>query len=1383
MRKIIICIYLLINHLKIFIQENSFIENNEILWYTYDYQGIGYYFTLSSFGKITPEPSVEKIKSLNFDFTSSTQIILLNNDNSLIFAASCTNNYLLEIIDISNNNPIIDYIEYSEIYEKTPYLCSISHFEKTIGIGYSKLKEKNLIMRFLIFNYDNHNVKYSFSQEINFDSSIGKYIDGNNKINIVCNMKGFCIYRDKDKGLMCYISDSNKIVIHPTKADFYIFYYERKHFIYFIDNSQLYIAYGEFNIEVSKINSAGYNIDFNSFSGSGYIDNNDLILIYSGNYGKSIVIERITKNGNEYFSNKLIELNNSNKYSKSFSYIYNDNNSHLLIKKDIPNSFIYDYFNPINLFELYNEYISINSKENEIILKAKSQQKEIKILIDSNTFQGLNDDNLIFYSINKKYNPKLDTEFTVSIDPIDNGIINYCLGKQKIENDELSLYINDCSVEFKIYICYPGCITCSNNNFIIENNNGICDEKSCKENYKYDINDNHICYYDEKICYDTCNDCYDGDFNEKKMICKNCKKDYIYTYSYNCIICDITKPYWYYNSEKKINECLYGNNNCPSSFPYLLYTGECINSCNNNLIYNENLKDCLEDKYFYVDDNKQIQYLDNELCDYGNYLYLIFNSKECVKKCPDNFLLKLYKDINSKICYKSCPSNYYLIENSKLCISDCNLINFKLINNECKCENGIIKKISDYDILCDTSTKSIINNIIETINNSNDEINSKEEIISSIEKHLEILKQLDNVIINIQDLEIKITNSSIIQDTSKKTKESSIDLGECETILKKHYNLDKNTPLITILINSPSKTNSLINVLNYKVYDQNQNELDLNLCSNVKLNVFQTITNEDSNVDIELIKYLSNEGINLFDFNSDFYQEKCFSFYINNSDITTKDRQNDIYNSVSICESNCNFVGYNEENKRVNCECSIKTKNEETIPKEETHNFFESINNQINYKLIKCNNAFKKFFKKFYKNIGFYFWFVSFISSIIGIIVYFCYSKDKLDKGIKSNFKIKKKKKIIKKEINISNPPRIRKFNEENIYSIDITNNNKLNEGEIDNDKIKYKKITPHIKIKRSKNKLRPKYTNDNIILTNYIEKSNSTSSILKSKETIDNKSSIRKLEISERNLISQVNLIQMNQNNEIKTFEDKKENSSYNNYRELFKNRNKDEDYWDLAFENAVYIDNRYFLSIFFSFLFTKIELISILFFPEQFQLYSITIPFYIFTLLFDFSLNALLYSDDIVSQKYSNDGKLAFITSFLLGLISNFITYLLMNFIKKLLNYSFAFSILKKEVKEEENYKNISTYLLKIVYQKFIIIFIIEFIIGCLCGYYLFIFCEIYKKSQMSLFINYIIGLITSLIISLIITLIVSILRKLSIVCKIEKLYYLSQLLADFI
>ena len=57
----------------------------------------------------------------------------------------------------------------------------------------------------------------------------------------------------------------------------------------------------------------------------------------------------------------------------------------------------------------------------------------------------------------------------------------------------------------------------------------------------------------------------------------------------------------------------------------------------------------------------------------------------------------------------------------------------------------------------------------------------------------------------------------------------------------------------------------------------------------------------------------------------------------------------------------------------------------------------------------------------------------------------------------------------------------------------------------------------------------------------------------------------MRKLEISERNLLSHVNSIQSFQNNESKNFEDKSDKIFYNNYRELFKMTNKEEDYWYL--------------------------------------------------------------------------------------------------------------------------------------------------------------------------------------------------------------------------
>ena len=54
-----------------------------------------------------------------------------------------------------------------------------------------------------------------------------------------------------------------------------------------------------------------------------------------------------------------------------------------------------------------------------------------------------------------------------------------------------------------------------------------------------------------------------------------------------------------------------------------------------------------------------------------------------------------------------------------------------------------------------------------------------------------------------------------------------------------------------------------------------------------------------------IVEHLSDKGIHLFNISSDFYHQRCFGFNYNRNDITTGDRQSDVYTSVSICESGC----------------------------------------------------------------------------------------------------------------------------------------------------------------------------------------------------------------------------------------------------------------------------------------------------------------------------------------------------------------------------------------------------------------------------------------------------------------------------------------------
>ena len=121
---------------------------------------------------------------------------------------------------------------------------------------------------------------------------------------------------------------------------------------------------------------------------------------------------------------------------------------------------------------------------------------------------------------------------------------------------------------------------------------------------------------------------------------------------------------------------------------------------------------------------------------------------------------------------------------------------------------------------------------------------STTDLIIKIIENIEIIKYVNTVIHS--NVSIQVMNSTLSdEDLNSNTNLSYINLGECETILKKHYNLDESLPLIILLIDSSSKTKSLINSLNYKVFDQNGNELDLSLCSDIKITVYYAIINEE----------------------------------------------------------------------------------------------------------------------------------------------------------------------------------------------------------------------------------------------------------------------------------------------------------------------------------------------------------------------------------------------------------------------------------------------------------------------------------------------------------------------------------------------------------
>ena len=87
--------------------------------------------------------------------------------------------------------------------------------------------------------------------------------------------------------------------------------------------------------------------------------------------------------------------------------------------------------------------------------------------------------------------------------------------------------------------------------------------------------------------------------------------------------------------------------------------------------------------------------------------------------------------------------------------------------------------------------------------------------------------------------------------------------------------------------------------------------------------------------------------------------------------------------------------------------------------------------------------------------------------------------------------------------------------------------------------------------------------------------------------------------------------------------------------------------DYNELSYKEALEKDRRNILQIFISLFNLKLQTIQIIFFPKEFSHLSLTLSLYLFDIILDITINSLLFSDDVISQKYFNNGDLLFFTT----------------------------------------------------------------------------------------------------------------------------------------
>ena len=213
------------------------------------------------------------------------------------------------------------------------------------------------------------------------------------------------------------------------------------------------------------------------------------------------------------------------------------------------------------------------------------------------------------------------------------------------------------------------------------------------------------------------------------------------------------------------------------------------------------------------------------------------------------------------------------------------------------------------------------------------------------------------------------------------------------------------------------------------------------------------------------------------------------------------------------------------------------------------------------------------------------------------------------------------------------------------------------------------------------------------------------------------------------------------------------------------------------MTYSQAIVKDERNIIQIFISYFNGKFEIIQIIFYPKEFSHKSLTLSLYLYELLLDLTFNALLFSDDIISQKYYNNGNLLFITSQILSISSNVISCFIVFITSYLINYYSVFEAATLEGKNLKKFYKIFINVFWFINLKIAFFFIIILSSGLFCSYYLFVFCSVFKKIQKNLFTNYLMGTLWSLIYKVGFSLLTSILRKIAIYGKYKKLYFISK------
>ena len=629
-----------------------------------------------------------------------------------------------------------------------------------------------------------------------------------------------------------------------------------------------------------------------------------------------------------------------------------------------------------------------------------------------------------------------------------------------------------------------------------------------------------------------------------------------------------------------------------------------------------------------------------------------------------------------------------------------------------------------------------------------------------------------------------------------------IDFSNCEKILRDKNGLDESSILTVyqIEMDNPNEQ-SLINDVQYAVFDENKKKLDLSVCSNEQIDIYYQI--DPSKINATKINYYSQLGIDVFDLDGGFFNDICYSYSDGDSDMVLDDRVSDIYENYSICEDNCEYNMLNLTDNLVSCKCSVKTELVPEVKPPKLDTILRDTFTDSNLAVIKCYKLVFSFDNKL-QNKGFIIFTVLVFLHIPFFIYYAIYNISSLSKFISSEMikfhygcqnqemnppqklkknTIKNKKRstdviklhkdtseciLGKNNLQEKSTSRIKMKSKTNLkkekilsYLYNNNQNNLQNNSDIDKKplksiKNKLKKRKKSLKMKRKTSKFNNlkhspvllvdyKVINKNIISMKGKNNLNSTPTFKEIKPKKEKKGQKgQKIKLSSKIYA----LIQMDANNG--GYKTKPTGCDFilDNY----------------DYEEAIKYDNRTFWRIFYISVLAKENIINIIFFKTPLDIQPLRFCLFIFCYSSDLAFNTIFFTKQNISDKYHYEGDNLFfftmVNNLLQIVLSSVVGLILVNVFQHMIDsrglYENIFKEEENKMRKNKNYKvsqetkaHIFEKIKKISSRlkiKVVFFIIIEFIIMLFFYYFVTAFCEVYKKTQNSWLYDFFSGFIIS-------------------------------------